>query len=74
MIEDLDIWRVAGQLMKRHGGDTALFAARRVHELLAEGDMVGSAIWKRILEAVAALSRAKLVKGRAGDTFQPEQQ
>ena len=52
MIDDVDVWRAAALLIKRHGDDAAVVAAQRADELLATGDFEGSAIWKRILEAV----------------------
>jgi hypothetical protein len=63
MIADLDIWRVAALLMKRHGDDAVLFASRRIDELLAEGDLEGRAIWYRILEAMTELIRTTLAEG-----------
>ena len=63
VIADLDIWRVAALLVKRHGKDASIFAAQRIDELLAEGDLDGRAVWQRILEAVKELERAKPAEG-----------
>lgn len=63
MTADLDIWRAANLLIKRHRDDAAIVAARRADELLAEGDLDGCAIWKRILAAVNELTRTKPVEG-----------
>jgi hypothetical protein len=63
MVDDPDIWRAANLLLKRHGPDAALAAARRADELLAAGDPEGCAVWKRILEAVGELTRTKPTKG-----------
>jgi hypothetical protein len=63
MLDDPDIWRAANLLVKQHGHEAALVAARRSDEMLAVGDVEGCAIWKRILEAVAELSRAKPAAG-----------
>jgi hypothetical protein len=58
MIADLDIWRAANLLVKRHGGkDAAIVAAQRADECLASGDMDGQAVWKRIVEAILELLR-----------------
>ncbi|HWI25350.1 MAG TPA: hypothetical protein VN668_00145 [Stellaceae bacterium] len=38
---DLDIWRAAHLLIKRHGADAAVVAAQRADELLAAGDVEG---------------------------------
>jgi hypothetical protein len=63
MIDDIDIWRVANLLMKRHGADAAIEAGRRADELFEANDQDGYAIWKRILEAVGELSRTKPARG-----------
>jgi hypothetical protein len=63
MIDEPDIWRAANLLMRHHGSDAALVAARRSDESLSIGNVEGCAVWKRILEAVAELSRTKPVKG-----------
>jgi hypothetical protein len=63
MVDDPDIWRAASFLVKRHGPDAAEVAAQRADELLARGDSEGSAIWIRILEAVAELTRSTPAEG-----------
>ncbi len=57
MIDDREVWRVASLLMQRHGHEAALVAARQVDASLGSGDAEDCAAWKRILEAVAELSR-----------------
>ena len=59
MLYDRDIWRTAIIVVKRHGEDSALVAAQRADEMLAEGDAVGQAIWKRVLCAVKELRRLR---------------
>jgi coenzyme F420-reducing hydrogenase delta subunit len=54
-IPDIDMWRGASLLVKRHGRDAAIVAAQRADECLAAGDAEGQAIWKRIVEAVLEL-------------------
>jgi hypothetical protein len=56
-ITDLDIWRAANILLKRHGDDAAIVAAQRADELLEKGDIEGQIIWKRIAAALAELQR-----------------
>ena len=63
MIDDLDILRAANILVQRHGADAAIEAARRADEMLEVGDMEGCAIWKRILSAVAELTRTTPADG-----------
>jgi triphosphoribosyl-dephospho-CoA synthetase len=60
MTEEIDIWRAAHLLVKRHGADAAIVAAQRADELLAQGDLDGQSIWKRIVSAVRELQRTKL--------------
>ncbi len=55
MIPDLDIYRSAQVLVKRHGQDAPIHAAMRADAMLEKGDMNGYAVWKRILRAVEEL-------------------
>jgi hypothetical protein len=65
MTEETDIWRAADLLVKRHGDDAAIVAAQRADERMAEGDLDGQMIWKRILAAINELQRTQLaVNGR----------
>jgi triphosphoribosyl-dephospho-CoA synthetase len=52
MTSDLDIWRAANLLIKRHGDDAAVMAVQRADELLAKGDVEGQIVWKRIVNAI----------------------
>ncbi len=55
MIPDLDIYRSAQVLVKRHGEDAPIHAAMRADAMLEKGDLDGAAGWKRILMAVEEL-------------------
>lgn len=57
MIADVDIWRAANLLVKQHGFDAPLVAAQRADDLLAQGDVEGERIWKKIVEAIRELQR-----------------
>lgn len=57
MTEEIDIWHAAHLLVKRHDVDAETVAAQRADELLAQGDMEGQRIWKRILAAIHELQR-----------------
>ncbi len=57
MILDLDIYRTANLLVKRHGQDAPIHAAMRADAMLEKGDMDGDAVWKRILRAAGELQR-----------------
>jgi hypothetical protein len=62
MIDDLDTFHAADVLIKRHGADAAIDAARRADEYLAAGDLEGCALRKRILAAVLELTRTTPAK------------
>ena len=55
MTSDLDIWRSAQTLVKRHGQDAPIHAAMRADAMLDKGDLDGYAVWMRILRAVEEL-------------------
>ena len=55
MTSDLDIWRSANLLVKRHGPDAPIHAAMRADAMLEAGDLDGLAVWKRVLRAVEEL-------------------
>ena len=60
MTSDLDIYRSAQILVKRHGEDTAIEATMRTDAMLKKGDLDGYAVWKRVAKVAAEL----LSKGR----------
>ena len=55
MTSDLDIWRSANVLVKRHGNDAPIEAAMRADAMLDKGDLDGCAVWRRIVKAVEEL-------------------
>ena len=55
MISDREIWQAASAMVKRYGEDAATEAAMRADELLAEDDLEGCAVWKRIMRAAEEL-------------------
>ncbi len=59
MIPDLDIYRSAQVLVKRHGQDAPIEAAMQANAMLEVGDLDGFSVWKRILWAVEELQRAE---------------
>ncbi len=56
MISDREIWQTASAMVERYGDDAATEAKFRADRFLVEGDAVGYAIWRRIMEAVQGLS------------------
>jgi hypothetical protein len=55
MIPDRDIWRAANLLIREHGGDAEVVAARRADEMLEGGDRDGHLVWLRIRRAGAEM-------------------
>jgi hypothetical protein len=49
---DLDIWRAANLLIKRHGPEAEIVAAHKVDELMAAGDVEGQLVWRCIRVAI----------------------
>ena len=64
MTSDLDIYRAAHLLIKRHGDDAPIEAAMRADELAADGDMEGRAVWLRIVKAIEDLLSGDRPGGR----------
>jgi len=60
MTPDLDIYRSAQVLVKRHGQDAPIHAAMRADAMLEKGDLNGYAVWKRVLRAVEELQGVEL--------------
>ncbi len=52
MVPDLDIYRSANLLIKRHGQDAPIHAAMRADAMLEAGDLDSYAVCRRILRAV----------------------
>lgn len=60
---DLDIYRSAAGIIRGHGEDAAIEAARRADEMLNKGDIDGQRAWLRILAAVQELQRTERPEG-----------
>ncbi len=58
MTSNLDIYRSANLLVKQHGEDAPIHAAKRADAMLEAGDLDGYGVWKRIVRAVEELGRA----------------
>ncbi len=59
MTSDLDIYRSANVLIREHGEDAALEAAKHADAMLEKGDLEGQTVWKRIVRAVGEIQRTK---------------
>jgi hypothetical protein len=58
VVSNIDIWRAATLLIKQHGQDAEIVAARRVDELAEQEDDEGRAVWLRIRRAIVELQSA----------------
>ena len=65
MIDDLDIYRSANLLIRRHGHDAAKEATKRVDAMLASGDLEGQRAWRRVLQAIDMLQAKDRPAGAA---------
>jgi hypothetical protein len=55
MISEIDIWRAANLVIRQHGTDAEIEAARRADLMLERGDRDGQLVWMRIRRAIAEL-------------------
>ena len=55
MISDRDILRAANLLIREHGADAEVVAARRADEMLECGDRDGQLVWLRIRRAISEM-------------------
>ena len=58
MISELDIWRAAELLIRKHGANAELEAAKRADMMLDRGDEDGRLLWARIGRAIEVLQAA----------------
>ena len=57
VVEEIEVWRAANQLVKRYGADAELEAAMRADAMIECGDPEGLAVWKRILRCLSVPRR-----------------
>ena len=55
MVSELDIWRAANLLIRQHGPDAEIEAARKADLMLDRGDIEGRDVWRRIGLAIREL-------------------
>ncbi|MEP3277047.1 MAG: hypothetical protein ABJN26_06205 [Stappiaceae bacterium] len=60
MVQQIDIYRTAWIMIDTHGDLACIEAAKREDQLLAEGDIDGVAVWKRINIAIKELENTDL--------------
>lgn len=62
MLAEADIWRAAALLIDRYGSRAADEATKRADDMLAQGDMEGRAVWRRIRKAVCKLQQTEPIQ------------
>ncbi len=60
MVPEIDIWRAANLLIRRHGANAELEAAKRADLMLDRGDDDGRLLWARIRRATETLQTPQL--------------
>ncbi|HTV29231.1 MAG TPA: hypothetical protein VMF32_15720 [Xanthobacteraceae bacterium] len=55
MVPDANIWRAAALLIREHGGEAAVTAAKRAGEMRDQADWDGQRVWQRIRRAIVEL-------------------
>ena len=58
MTSEIDIYRSASVVLRDHGEDAILEAAKRADAFLEQGNLDGQRVWLRILAAVEELQKA----------------
>ena len=58
-MQDIDVWRTAGLMVKRYGKDAVIESAKRADDLMAVGDLDGQRVWLRVLKAIEELTDEK---------------
>ena len=63
MLGEIDIYRSAAVLIKKHGDDAVIEAARRADAMLDRGDLTGQRIWKAIIKVIEEIQREDRKEG-----------
>jgi hypothetical protein len=58
-MDEMEIWRMAAQLIKQQGEGAELSALQRGDKALDRGDLDGFNLWKRVARAVTEIARPK---------------
>ena len=62
-VSDLDIYRAANLLVKRHGTEATIHAAMNADAMLDRGDIDGERVWLRIMKAVEEMLSTRPADG-----------
>lgn len=61
MIEELDIWRAANQMIVEHGGEARSEAMKLAAKMLERGDSEGYEVWSLIWTAIKVLQERPVI-------------
>lgn len=62
MIADRDIWPAANLLIREHGADAEIVAARRADDMAERGDHDGKSVWLRIRRTIVEMQAGPVGK------------
>ena len=62
-MDQIDIYRSAALLIKKHGEDAVIEAAMKADAMLDDGDLDGQRVWKAIIKAIEELQRGERKTG-----------
>ena len=65
MPDEIDIYRSANLLIKQHGDEAAIFAAKQADACLEKGDLDGKVVWLAVIEAIKELQDVSPPEGGA---------
>ncbi len=65
MLEDLDIYRSANLMIRQHGDDATIEAAKKADAMATKGDREGARTWLRVLQAIDQLQAKEQPDGAA---------
>jgi hypothetical protein len=65
VMEEIDIWRAAKQMVELYPEGAVMAAAQRADSAYEQGDMFNFELWRRITKAVSELERQKPDEGEA---------
>lgn len=55
MVEQIDIWRAAAQLVKMYGVDAELMACQKADAAIEAGDPFNERLWRRVASVLREL-------------------
>ena len=63
MIDDIEIYRCAKQLLDSHGDEAFAIAEYKFESLAEADDLEGCAVWQQVISAIKELRRRSRLRG-----------